>query len=126
MLRLLLDSPVLYWAITQPDRLIDAEREVLADPVNEVYVSPASLWELQLKVENGKLRLPNKFASAVKKTGFMALNVTMDHVNWLADLPNIHADPFDRILIAQAIHEKLTIVSRDKVMKFYPVSVFAE
>lgn len=122
-MRLLLDSHILYWALTSPGKLTDGEKQVLENSLNDVLVSPASLWELQIKAGKGKLKLPRQFSEAIISTGFSALDITMAHANAIASLPNLHNDPFDRILVAQAKSESLTLVTRDDILNRYPIAV---
>jgi PIN domain nuclease of toxin-antitoxin system len=119
--RLLLDSNVLVrWLV---DDLASEVRQLVSDPTNEVYVSAASPWELAIKVASGKLRLPNDLAGVVVDAGFTALPITGEHGEAAALLPLHHRDPFDRILIAQAQIERLTLVSRDRAFERYDVEL---
>ena len=122
-MRLLLDSHILYWALTNPKKLTLNEQLVLSNPENDVFVSPASLWELHIKAAKGKLKLPNAFLDAVLTTGFLELEITMIHTNTIATLPDIHNDPFDRVLAAQAKSESLTFVTHDTILKNYPITL---
>ena len=123
-MRLLLDSHILYWALTKPDKLTSEEQLALSNPENEVYVSPVSLWELTIKARKGKLKLPNKFMNTVAVTGFLEMSITMAHAKVIADLPEIHNDPFDRMLAAQSKSESLTLITRDQILRNYPIAVF--
>jgi PIN domain nuclease of toxin-antitoxin system len=98
-------------------------REAIADPANEVYFSAASVWELELKIRKGKLRMPGDFATVLAADGFMPLSVTVHHATRSSSLPAIHEDPFDRLLVAQAISEGLVFVTRDAAIQQYPVAV---
>jgi PIN domain nuclease of toxin-antitoxin system len=126
-LRLLLDTNVFIWSAVAPRRLSAAALTVLADPEIFRQVSVVSVWEMQIKYTVGKLPLKDnaertaaRFAREIQAE-FLAPNV--DHVALLDRLPRIHDDPFDRMLIAQAIAEGLTIVTADPVFALYPVSV---
>jgi PIN domain nuclease of toxin-antitoxin system len=105
--------------------LSDAARSAVSDPANEVYVSAAVAWEIAIKYPSGKLELPMSPASYVPSRitalGFEMLPITQDHALAVIALPDIHADPFDRIMIAQAQFESLTLVTRDAFSRRYPV-----
>jgi PIN domain nuclease of toxin-antitoxin system len=122
-MKLLADSCVLVWWLGGPESLLKEAREAIADPFNEVYFSAASVWELELKIRKGKLRMPGDFAAVLAADGFMPLPVTVDHATRSSSLPAIHEDPFDRLLVAQAIAEGLVFVTRDTAIRQYPVAV---
>ena len=100
------------WTATVPD---------LADPENEVFFSAASVWELGLKIARGKLLMPADFVDTLRKDGFSDLAVTIDHADASLYLPRHHGDPFDRMLVAQALEEGLVLVSRDGAIADYEV-----
>jgi PIN domain nuclease of toxin-antitoxin system len=127
-MRILLDSHVFVWAKCAPERLGDKARAAIIDPENEAFVSVASAWELWIKhtkrpipgfasVLNGGAR---GFLSAAQRSGIEILDLTLEHVAAAAELPQIHRDPFDRMLIAQAIVERLTVITGDGVFRRYP------
>ena len=126
-LRLLLDTNVFIWSAVEPQRLSSAAIAVLSDPDVFRNVSVVSVWEMQIKHAVGKLPLKEnadrtaaRFARQLRAE-FLA--PSLEHVAELERLPRIHDDPFDRMLIAQAITEGLTIVTPDPVFATYPVSV---
>ena len=123
----MLDSHVLLWAIDQPELLSKKARAALLNESNELYVSVGSIWEISLKVQSGKLKLPahpDYLESNLRKLGVHGyLAIALFHVYQLAKLPLIHKDPFDRLLVSQAIVEGLTLVTKDKVIGEYPVAV---
>jgi len=119
--RLLLDSNAFIWAITRPAELSAAAREAVENPQNRRYVSISSLWEMTIKVSIGKLALPGNYTDGVDHIGAVLLPIAMTHVKRVHMLPFHHRDPFDRMLIAQAIEEGLTIVSRDRRFQAYGV-----
>ena len=127
-MRILLDSHVFVWAKSAPENLSDEARAAIINPDNEAFVSLASAWELWLKhSRNPVVELApildggaHEFADALRKSGFALLEITLEHAAAAAKLPAIHRDPFDRMLIAQAIVEKLTIVTADPAFKKYP------
>jgi PIN domain nuclease of toxin-antitoxin system len=117
--RLLLDSHIALWAVGDPTRLTRAAVEILEDGANEVFVSSASIWELRLKSSRGKLTLPPEFEKYLLETGFSELPVRWPHAVRAAELPPIHSDPFDRLLVAQSIIEGLVLVTRDdSILKY--------
>ena len=122
-MRLLVDSCVLVRWLRNPGSLSPEARDAIAEPANEVFFSAASVWELGLKIRKGKLTMPLDFASTLSSDGFTALSVTVDHAVRSFTLPGIHEDPFDRLLVAQAIAEGLVLVTRDEVIREYPLAV---
>jgi PIN domain nuclease of toxin-antitoxin system len=122
-MKLLADSCVLVWWLDDPKLLAAQARTAIADPRNEVFFSAASVWELGLKIRKGKLQMPSNFAGVLLQDGFSSLPVTVDHAARSILLPPVHEDPFDRLLVAQAMEEGLVIVTRDGVIPEYPVPV---
>jgi PIN domain nuclease of toxin-antitoxin system len=126
-MNLLLDTHVLLWAIDQPARLSRKAIKVLSDEDNELVVSVASLWEILLKKQAGKLRLPatpEYFQAHLQTLGVSRLMaIQAAHIYRLLQLPVRHKDPFDRLLVAQCQVEKLTLLTRDPEIRKYPVDV---
>ncbi len=126
-LKLLLDSQVFLWAIDQPGMLSKKAKKALLDEGNELYVSVASIWEIRLKVQAGKLKLPKGpeyLESNLRKLGVKAyLPVELFHIYQTDQLEMIHKDPFDRLLVAQAMVEGMTLVSKDAAIAKYGVKV---
>ncbi len=122
-MRLLLDTHAFIWALSDPDRLGDTVRREVADPANEVFVSAASIWEISVKRAIGKIALPPAFAGEVAARGFAALPITLEHAERAGGLCPHHRDPFDRMLVAQAAAESLTVVTHDDVFARYGVGV---
>lgn len=122
-MKLLADSCVLVWWLGNPAALSKTAREAIAAPENEVFFSAASVWELGLKIRKGKLRMPGDFPAVLAADGFAPLSVTADHAARSLFLPPIHEDPFDRLLVAQALAEGLVFVTRDGRIRDYPVAV---
>jgi PIN domain nuclease of toxin-antitoxin system len=119
--RLLLDTHALLWAIGDPERLRDAARTALWDAGNEVRVSVASIWEIGIKRGLGKLTAPDDLGPHLEAANFEPLLISLEHARAAGLLPPHHRDPFDRMLIAQAQLESLTIVTRDA--RFVPYGV---
>jgi PIN domain nuclease of toxin-antitoxin system len=126
-LRLLLDTQGWLWMRAEPERLADSSRRLLHDPANELFFSAASAWEIAIKFAAGKLRLPQ--APAVFITQRMvedrvgALPILHAHAVRAGELPLHHRDPIDRLLIAQAQIEGLTVLTADRVFGEYDVPV---
>jgi PIN domain nuclease of toxin-antitoxin system len=124
-LRLLIDSNAFIWMVSQPRELSAASRHALVDPANERFLSIASIWEIAIKLSGGKLELPGTLQAAVDGMAAEMLPITMVHISRVQTLPFHHRDPFDRTMIAQAIEEGLTIVTRDRHFPAYGVPILA-
>jgi PIN domain nuclease of toxin-antitoxin system len=118
---LLLDSHALLWALHDPARLAPAARFAISDARRAVYFSAASAWELEIKAAKGKLTLPEHWIAAAEETGFRELPVTASDARRSAHLPWHHSDPFDRLLIAQALTHGLYLATRDPLIAAYDV-----
>jgi PIN domain nuclease of toxin-antitoxin system len=121
-LRLLLDTHVMLWWFEGERVSADAARAI-ADSRSQVFVSSASLWEAEIKAQTGKLKVSGDLAAQVPLDGFVELPIRFEHGVGAARLPKHHRDPFDRMLVAQAQLEGLTIVTRDPVFDAYAVAV---
>ena len=121
---LLLDTHVVLWWLAGA-RLAPAAAERIADGGELVAVSAASVWEAAIKAALGKLRTPEGLADVVVEEGFEPLPITFPHAQLAGELPAHHRDPFDRMLIAQALTEGLTVVTHDPVFASYGVPVLA-
>ncbi len=124
-MRLLLDSNVLLWALGGDDRLGSEARARIADPASVVWVSAATVWELEIKRARGRLRLPADLAAAVRERGGRELAVSFEHGAEAARLPPHHRDPFDRMLVAQARAESLVLVTGDAELGRYDVRILS-
>lgn len=122
-MKLMADSCVLVWWLDDPSRLSREAREAIGDPANEVFFSAASVWELLLKIRKGKLAMPTDFPDRLIEDGFTPLSVTVGHAMRSQGLPPIHEDPFDRLLVAQALEEGLVFLTRDVLIASYPVAL---
>jgi PIN domain nuclease of toxin-antitoxin system len=120
---LLLDTHVLIWW-DEGRRLAPAPRRAIEE-ADAVYVSAATAWEVAIKIGLGRLRPTRTVEEATRESGFVELPVTFRHAERVAALPAHHRDPFDRLLVAQAEVEELTLVTRDPVFARYPVAVIA-
>ncbi len=125
-MRLLLDTHVAIWALVSPELIPTRIADLIADENNELYVSAASIWEIGIKFALGKASAPPFSArdaiAYFTEAGFLSLPVTAAHAAAVEELPPLHADPFDRILLAQAITEPLRLISHDaKVAAYGPM-----
>jgi PIN domain nuclease of toxin-antitoxin system len=124
-MRILLDTHVWLWMVTEPDRLSSSQRDTLIDPETELYLSSVSIWELTIKLSVGKLKYTGNAAVQIPihiaQTGVRALSVTAEHALAVLELPPHHRDPFDRMLIAQARVEALTLMTADQRFADYDV-----
>lgn len=121
--RLLLDTHVLLWVLGEPKKLSPELREMISDGASEVYVSAASAWEIEVKQALGKLRAPEDLERQLAEARLEELPVRIKHAAALRRLPPLHRDPFDRLLIAQAQVEQLTLVTRDEKFRSYDVAL---
>jgi PIN domain nuclease of toxin-antitoxin system len=121
--RLLVDTHVVLWWLTDDPALSPAASDALADPVNEPLVSTASLWEIAIKRSLGKLTAPDDLPDRISDEGFSWLPVAAAHAWQVRDLPAHHRDPFDRLLVAQALTERLPIITADARFEDYGVQV---
>ncbi len=120
-MNLLLDTHVLLWWLDDNPGLSRRARTVIADGSNLVFVSAAVIWEIQIKRALGKLKIPVNFLKVLDQQGFERLDITVEHAYAVGKLPLYHRDPFDRILVAQAKVEGMTIVTRDNHIKKYKI-----
>jgi PIN domain nuclease of toxin-antitoxin system len=122
-LKLLLDANAFIWAYARPTELSPAARRALNDVANDRLVSIASLWEIAIKMSIGKLAFAENLAQALDDIAATSLPITLIHVARVRSLPFHHRDPFDRMMIAQAMEEGMTIVTRDRRVAPYGVPV---
>ena len=123
MKRLLLDTHSLLWWLSDADELGPVARKLLSSADNVIYVSAISIWEISIKKALGKLKAPDDFAAILEAEGFEPLPVDVFHAEQAGALPPHHRDPFDRMLVAQAQAEGLSIVSCDQHIPDYGVRV---
>jgi len=127
-MKLLLDTHVLLWALMTPERLAAGLQRVLVDPAHEVLFSAASIWEIAIKRGLDRpafLFEPADIATAARSAPFAELPVHADHAAAVRTLPPLHADPFDRLLMAQTVVEGALLVTADTAILRYPVPVRA-
>ncbi|MEK7475900.1 MAG: type II toxin-antitoxin system VapC family toxin [Candidatus Coatesbacteria bacterium] len=126
-MKLLLDTHILLWAMAGDERMRPAARRAITDSANTVYVSAASAWEIAIKAGLGRVRIPpntSKWLPAeIERSQFLALPVTIDHALAVERLPRHHNDPFDRLLVAQAKADGLTLVTHDRNLCRYDIAV---
>lgn len=126
-MNLLVDTQTYLWWLLDPAKLLPRAVEALEDAANKACFSAASSWEIAIKARLGKLRLPQDpeafVPESLRKTGFTPLPVQHAHALAVTNLPLHHSDPFDRLLVAQARLERLTIVTSDRVLERYDVPV---
>jgi len=118
---LLIDTHVALWALSSPDRMAPDVREMLRDPAHLIHVSAVTVWEVEIKRAIGKLSAPEGFAGECLDRGFDPLPIELAHAERAGRLPPHHADPFDRMLVAQALEEDLILVSDDRALGAYDV-----
>jgi PIN domain nuclease of toxin-antitoxin system len=122
-MNLLLDTQALLWFILSDPRLSRKARDSIVDTEGIIFVSPASLWEIAIKISLGKYKLPGNFQqfwdNQLDINDFTLLPVSVAHASRVADLSYHHRDPFDRLIIAQSLVEKIPVVSSDSMFDFY-------
>ena len=126
-MKLLFDTCTFLWWSTGSQRVPKAVRSAVSDPANEVYVSTASTWEITLKHRVGRLPLPQPperfLPEQRERHGFLSLPIDEASVLQLPRLPSLHQDPFDRILVCQAIEHGMTLLTPDRLIAQYPVRI---
>jgi PIN domain nuclease of toxin-antitoxin system len=120
-LRILLDTHALLWWLEGDPRIGRQAHDLIADPAHDILVSIASLWEIAVKVRVGKLEAD--ILAAINAQGFETLEIRPEHLEELVRLPMHHRNPFDHLLMAQAIAEGLTLLSEDQHVSAYPVAL---
>jgi len=120
-MRYLLDTQVLIWAMEKNPRLKPKVKAVVDSVMNEMWVSVVSVWEMLIKKKLGKLRVPGEIKRDLLKAGFKILALNIDQVLAVDNLPLLHKDPFDRMLVAQAQAEEMTLITADAKLAKYEV-----
>ncbi len=119
----LIDTHVFLWMLAEPSRLSPAARKVIVNPRHVVHVSAITAVEIAIKVSLGKLEAPDRLMGEIQTRGLRELPLRYQHGETLRALPPHHADPFDRMLIAQAQNEELTIITHDEKFRSYDVNI---
>ncbi len=122
-MKFLLDTQILLWAAGQPERLSASARAILDDPGNELLFSAASLWEIAIKKTLGRTDFvvePRLLRRGLLDNGYIEVPVTSQHAVNIDGLPPLHKDPFDRLLLAQALSEGITFLTGDEQLTRYP------
>ena len=126
-MRVLLDTQCWLWMQTEPDRFSSETRRLLLDPSNELFLSAASSWEIAIKYALGKLPLPEPpstyVPSRMQSSGVIGLAIEHAHALHVESLPPHHRDPFDRLLVAQAQLEALPLMTDDRTLAVYAVTI---
>jgi len=122
-MNILLDTHVLIWALENNPTLTERAVNAIVDGNNMVFVSSASVWEISIKQKLGKLEAPDNLLEEIRMHRFTPLPINADHAQLAGTLPYIHKDPFDRMLIAQTIIEKLVLLTRDEPIAKYNVKI---
>lgn len=127
-MNLLLDSHVFLWLMNEPERVPSKVLAMCESAENTLHLSVASVWELQIKCSLGKLTMEQSLKAILVEqqhsNSLEILPIKLNHLWRLADLPRVHNDPFDRLLIAQAIVEDMQLVSADRLFSSYPVNLY--
>ncbi len=127
-MKLLLDTHILLWYLEDHANLPKAQRLMIEDRRNQVAVSAACLWEMTIKISIGKLDMMDDLATieaTLRQQGIQILPIQTAHLQRLLSLPFHHRDPFDRLIISQALAEEMTLVSNDSAFSAYPVALLA-
>jgi PIN domain nuclease of toxin-antitoxin system len=123
-MRLLLDTNALLWLLDDDDRLAPAARQIIEDS-QEITVSEISLWEISIKISIGKLQPVPELLSTIHDLGFRRLSLGNEHLRLYETLPLLHRDPFDRMLVAQASVEGISLITSDTFLQGYGIHVIS-
>lgn len=122
-MRLVLDTHTLIWAAIGDDKLSSAAAQLIDDEANTLYFSAASIWELTIKGAERTGVIPAVLRKVLLDAGYLVLPITSDYVVTVCNLPNHHRDPFDRIMVAQAVAEGISLVTHDSTLHAYPQTI---
>jgi PIN domain nuclease of toxin-antitoxin system len=125
-MRFLLDTHILLWWLANAPNLSANIRDVISNPNNICFVSAVTIWEITIKNSLGKLRQPDDLLAVLQDNRFQILDISAVHCLQVGSLPLHHKDPFDRLLISQALIEGLTLISVDEKFKLYDVPLFSD
>jgi PIN domain nuclease of toxin-antitoxin system len=123
-MQIILDTQAFIWFVENDKNLPKKVKEVIENPTNSIFVSIASLWEMTIKISLGKLKLNyniEEMVNQISENGFELLPIIPKHLIWLSTLELLHGDPFDRIIIAQGLSEKIKIVTSDDKFDDYKI-----
>ena len=126
-MRLLLDTHILLWALTDDPRLSIPVRTLLLEPHNDVFFSAASVWEIAIKRTLRRSEMPISATDAIRlfhEAGYEELSISANHTAMVETLPPLHADPFDRLLVAQALTEPMRLITHDRIVASYSNLIF--
>ncbi|MBE9206948.1 type II toxin-antitoxin system VapC family toxin [Nostoc sp. LEGE 06077] len=125
-MRLLLDTQAFLWFVLNDRALSQVACDLIINPLNDILLSPASYWEIAIKVSIGKYQIPENFTTWIERqiqvNELEILPIKVSHTATIVNLPFHHKDPFDRLLVAQALTEKIPIISADAVLDNYAVT----
>ena len=119
MSKYLLDTHIFLWWLSDSDRLESKIYDIISDMKNEILISSATIWEIAIKEALGKLKVDVEMSEVIESSGFIELKISASCANATKKLPLIHKDPFDRMLISQAIEKDLTLISADSYIREY-------
>jgi PIN domain nuclease of toxin-antitoxin system len=117
----LLDTHIILWWLTNPKQIAVKASKIISDKENSIFISSASLWEMAIKKSLGRLTLPRNIVEILQTEGFQMIPIGHEEALGISDLPPIHQDPFDRILVMQAKLYNYVLITRDKDIIRYPV-----
>ena len=115
----LLDTHYLLWSLYEPEKLSKKAIELLEDSNNVIFFSSASIFEIVIKESIGKIKVEDNITNTLIEAGFLELPITAKHAENLKSIPLLHKDPFDRILLSQAVIESLTLITKDNHLQQY-------
>ena len=120
-MRLLLDTHAFLWWVEDSPRLPKRFRAAIAEPTNDVFVSAVTVWEIAIKRRSGRIVFSGRIAEEIRRQGFQPLSIALGHAEAVEDLPVFHRDPFDRMLVAQAMAEQMILLTVDApILKYAP------
>jgi PIN domain nuclease of toxin-antitoxin system len=117
----LLDTHVFLWWLTTPEKIHAKAQKIIRDKSNDIFISSASFWEMSIKKSLGRLTIPHNIMETTTSENFKILPILPEECIGVADLPMLHSDPFDRLLIIQAKLQNLVFITKDKKIAEYPV-----
>lgn len=122
-MKFLLDTHTLLWTVFESHKLSTEAQEIIANPKNIIGVSLISLWEISIKLNIGRLNIPKEFFEVVAQGGFEIVTLTIEQIEQYQTLPLYHRDPFDRMLVIQAIQQQLILITRDSDISQYDIQI---